>query len=111
MTRRFSSTEHLGPEAVAAFVDGELSACATRRAQDHIAQCQECHEEVMAQRGASQRMRFLRTDEHVKAPTSLIEKLANMCDDDELHDGTEAKRSPREKLADALQRFRQGRVT
>lgn len=111
MSRQFSSTEHLNPEAVAAFVDGELSASAARRAQDHIAQCQECHEEVLAQRGASQRMRFLRGDEHVKAPTSLIEKLANMREEQELHDAAAAERSPREKLADALQRFRQGRVT
>lgn len=78
--RDFCSTEHLGPEAVAAFVDHELSPAATRRAQDHIAQCAECHEEVVAQRGASQRMRSLCADEEMKAPTVLVERLTRICE-------------------------------
>ena len=34
--KRFLSTEHLGTEAIAAFVDGELSVVAERRAQAHL---------------------------------------------------------------------------
>lgn len=109
MTRQFSSTDHLSPEAVAAFVDGELSDSARRRAQGHIAQCAECHEEVVAQHQASQRMRFLRSDDNVKAPNSLVEKITNMCED--ATPAGEEKHRAREKVADALRRIRQGRVT
>jgi len=45
--RRFSSTEHLASEAVAAFADGELRMAAYLRAARHIAECPECAAEVM----------------------------------------------------------------
>lgn len=77
--RGFSSTDHLSPEAVAAFVDHELSPAARRRAQHHIAQCQECHEGVVQQLGASQRVRSA-CEDGVKAPTSLVERLSGMCE-------------------------------
>ena len=34
--KQFSSTEHLSPEAIAAFTDNELSATAARRARSHL---------------------------------------------------------------------------
>lgn len=78
---RFSSTDHLSAEAVAAFVDNELGRSAHRRAMDHIAQCQECHEEIAAQRRAADRVRGGGNDE-VRAPDFLVERLARMSEDD-----------------------------
>ncbi|WP_367614878.1 zf-HC2 domain-containing protein [Corynebacterium stercoris] len=76
----FASTEHLSAEAVAAFVDEELSPSAARRAQDHIAQCPECHDEVVAQRGAAERVRGCQDE--VRAPRSLVDRLAQLRDED-----------------------------
>ena len=112
MTRQFSSTDHLSPEAVAAFADGELSASATRRAKAHIAQCTECHEEVVSQLSAAQRIRFLRSDDCVKAPTALIEKLTSICEDASA-EAVEAKapQPARSRVVEALEAIRRGRVT
>ncbi len=55
--KRFLSTEHLGTEAIAAFVDGELSLVAERRAQAHLMACPECRREVAKQRQAAKRLR------------------------------------------------------
>ncbi|MEO6879374.1 MAG: zf-HC2 domain-containing protein [Mycobacteriaceae bacterium] len=41
--------EHLGTEALVAFVDGELSLGAHQRAAAHVAGCVECSDEVRAQ--------------------------------------------------------------
>ncbi|GAA1173950.1 hypothetical protein [Corynebacterium glaucum] len=78
---RFSSTDHLSAEAVAAFVDNELGHSARRRAMDHIAQCQECHEEIVAQRGAAERVRSCGAD-GVRAPDFLVERLARLSEAD-----------------------------
>jgi anti-sigma factor RsiW len=43
---------HLLPDAVVAFVDGELSLTAQDRASSHVARCQACAAEVTAQRQA-----------------------------------------------------------
>lgn len=40
------SVDHLGPEAIAALVDGELSPRAAERAQLHLDECEECRREV-----------------------------------------------------------------
>uniref|UniRef100_UPI0021751E9C anti-sigma factor family protein n=1 Tax=Corynebacterium diphtheriae TaxID=1717 RepID=UPI0021751E9C len=49
--RHFASVEHLNPEAVAAFVDNELSPAAAHRAKIHLVHCPECREEIHRQRG------------------------------------------------------------
>ncbi|HEV2781901.1 MAG TPA: zf-HC2 domain-containing protein [Actinophytocola sp.] len=46
------SEQHLMPDAVVAFVDGELSPAACDRAAAHIARCPYCAAEVTAQRQA-----------------------------------------------------------
>ena len=46
------SEQHLMPDAVVAFVDGELSPTAWDRASAHIAKCPYCAAEVAAQRQA-----------------------------------------------------------
>ncbi|CAB0691689.1 anti-sigma factor [Corynebacterium diphtheriae] len=48
--RHFASVEHLNPEAVAAFVDNELSPAAAHRAKIHLVHCPECREEIHRQR-------------------------------------------------------------
>ena len=78
MTKReFNSTDHLNPEAVAAFVDGELSNSAFRRAARHLEDCDECSAEVDAQRRAANRLRVV-DNSAVHAPASLVERLAGM---------------------------------
>ena len=100
--RHFSSTDHLSPEAVAAYVDNELSTAAYRRAQQHLAQCPECQDEVAAQRGASERVRGS-CGEDVRAPSSLVAKLSGLtkaeCGGAE---SGEAAAGKREKVGQAL---------
>lgn len=79
--KQFSSTEHLSPEAIAAFTDNELSATAARRARSHLMQCAECFAEVQAQRITSQRVRRC-NDDDLHAPDSLVERLAQLRSDD-----------------------------
>lgn len=47
------SEQHLLPDAVVAFVDGELSATAHDRAAAHMARCSQCLADVIAQRQAA----------------------------------------------------------
>lgn len=102
--REFNSTDHLNPEAVAAFVDGELSDSAFHRAAKHLADCDECRAEVDCQRKAANRLRVLRVvdDSGVHAPASLVERLAGLRADDFASDaeGDSARRreAAREKL-------------
>lgn len=84
-TREFQSTDHLNPEAIAAFVDGELSDSAFHRAAKHLEACDECRAEVDSQRKAANRLRVV-DDSDVRAPASLVERLAGLCADD-LEDG------------------------
>ena len=79
--REFNSTDHLNPEAVAAFVDGELSDSAFRRAARHLSDCDECCAEVDAQRRAANRLRVV-DNSGVHAPASLVERLAGMRTED-----------------------------
>lgn len=79
--REFKSTDHLNPEAVAAFVDGELSDSAFQRAAKHLEVCDECRAEVDCQRKAANRLRVV-DDSEVHAPASLVERLAGLCADE-----------------------------
>ena len=47
------SEQHLLPDVVVAFVDGELSATAHDRAASHMARCSQCLADVVAQRQAA----------------------------------------------------------
>mgnify|MGYP006913875714 CR=1 FL=1 len=85
--REFKSTDHLNPEAVAAFVDGELSDSAFHRAAKHLAACYECRAEVDCQRKAANRLRVV-DDSDVHAPASLVERLTGLCADEP---GSDAK--------------------
>jgi len=67
------SDQHLMPDAVVAFVDGELSATAYDRASSHMARCQPCAAEIIAQRQA--RMAVQSAD----APAMPAGLFASLC--------------------------------
>lgn len=48
MNDRDPSSEHLSPDRVAAYVDRELSEDARRKVEMHLADCDECREEIAA---------------------------------------------------------------
>lgn len=70
--------EHLSLEAVAAFVDGELSDTACHRARVHLVHCAECRAEIERQRGASEWLRGSNIGEDVRAPHDLLARLAGI---------------------------------
>lgn len=80
--KKFSSVEHLSHEAVAAFVDGELSAPAEHRARVHVVQCPECRREVHIQRNASELLRGCNLSTRVRAPDDLLARLAGIAQSD-----------------------------
>lgn len=55
--REFASVEHLGPEAISAYVDGEMSLSARRRAHHHLCECEECRAQVTLHRRTAERVR------------------------------------------------------
>ncbi|WIM68573.1 zf-HC2 domain-containing protein [Corynebacterium breve] len=73
-----AAVEHLSPEAVAAFVDGELSERAAHRARVHVVHCKDCREEVHDQRRASEYVRGKNLEACVRAPRGLVDRLANL---------------------------------
>lgn len=70
----FATTDHLNPEAVAAYADGELSPLAMHRAKIHLVHCLECREEVERQRHASKRLKESNTAK-VEMPSDLRQRL------------------------------------
>lgn len=73
--RRFGSTEHLSIEAVAAFVDGELTMKSHLRAATHLSLCPQCAAEVEAQ---GQARRALRESCPIVVPTALLGMLSQI---------------------------------
>ncbi|QGU07014.1 Anti-sigma-E factor RseA [Corynebacterium occultum] len=76
--KRFASVDHLGPEALAAYVDEELSAGATHRARVHLVHCPECRAEVRRQQGAAEAIRESNGFHQLRAPSDLMAKLAGI---------------------------------
>lgn len=81
--QKFTVVDHLNPEAIAAYVDNELSAAAARRARMHFEQCVECCTEVKKQMRASQRLRSGCKNMH--ASSELIAKLQVLAEDAACH--------------------------
>lgn len=73
--RQFAPTEHLAPEAVAAFVDRELGTTAHARATHHLALCGECAAAVQAQLAARTR---LRASGSLGVPVDLLGQLSQI---------------------------------
>ena len=63
---------HLAQEAIAALVDGELTAAPARRAAAHLAGCASCRMAVQAQREAKE---ALHGSEEVSVPGDLVSRL------------------------------------
>lgn len=78
--RKFSSVEHLSPEAVAAFCDDELVDSAAHRARVHLVHCADCRKEIHRQRGASELLRGLNSSEKLRAPRDLVARLSRISD-------------------------------
>lgn len=76
--KSFASVEHLGPEAVAAYVDQEMTDRATHRARVHLVHCPECRTEVRRQHRASEVLREGNGTRELRAPKSLLDKLAGI---------------------------------
>lgn len=70
--------DHLGPEALAAYVDGELSVGATHRARVHLVHCPECRAEVKRQQSAAELIRESNGYRELRAPRDLMAKLAGI---------------------------------
>jgi anti-sigma factor RsiW len=66
------SEQHLLPDAVVAFVDGELSATAHDRASAHMARCAQCLAEIVAQRQAAS---AVQTADAPVVPAALLATL------------------------------------
>jgi anti-sigma factor RsiW len=66
------SEQHLLPDAVVAFVDGELSATAHDRAASHVAKCASCAAEISAQRQAASAVQSANA---FSAPAGLLANL------------------------------------
>ena len=76
--RRSDTIGHLGPEAVVAFVDGEMEPKFMHRVRIHLVHCAECRADVHQQRHASEWVRHCEDSAKVKAPQSLLAKLAGI---------------------------------
>lgn len=76
--RRSDTIGHLGPEAVVAFVDGEMEPKFMHRVRIHLVHCAECRADVHQQRHASEWVRHCADSAKVKAPQSLLAKLAGI---------------------------------
>ncbi len=72
---RFDSIDHLGPEAVAAFVDGEMTPQAAHRARMHLALCAECRRDVARQQGTSAALRNSCLTSRLQASAELLARL------------------------------------
>lgn len=76
--KAFASVEHLGPEAVAAYVDQELTELATHRARVHLVHCPECRSEIRRQHRAAEALRESNSGQELRAPKSLMARLADI---------------------------------
>lgn len=76
----FNEVDHLNPEAIVAFVDGEMDANSAHRARVHFVHCQECRAEAQRVRNASDWVRGRSSEERLSAPADLISKLSTIAD-------------------------------
>ncbi|MDK4251149.1 hypothetical protein [Corynebacterium propinquum] len=76
--RRF---DHLGPEAVAAFVDGEMSSKSAHNARVHLVLCENCRDDVHKQRHAAQALRSCNGNDQVQVSESLLNRLRRIAGD------------------------------
>ncbi len=75
------SEQHLLPDVVVAFVDGELSATAHDRVSSHMVRCQHCAAEITAQRQAAAAVQSANA---FSAPAGLLASLRAIPDQVEM---------------------------
>ena len=92
---------HLGPEALAAYVDGEMDRKSMRRAEYHFARCAECRTEVLAQKGASEWLKRSTDTSQVHASAELLAKLTHL-DEAAAQDAHPTQPKPRRSKLSAL---------
>ncbi len=74
--RSLDAIDHLGPEAVVSFVDGEMSPKAMQRVRAHMAHCAQCRAEVHKQFRAVLWVRnHTQQEEEMHAPQDLLARL------------------------------------
>lgn len=97
----FATTDHLNPEAIAAFADNELSPAAMHRAKVHLVHCLECRREVDRQRRASEQLKAANATE-VHMSSELLQRLMGIAQS--CPDGPRAEDTvrPSETLMDKL---------
>lgn len=102
--RKFASVEHLSPEAVAAFVDGELTEGAAHRARVHLVHCPECRAEIHHQRGTSEWVRGCNITDDVRVPRDLLARLAGIATSP-VSPGPDAESTPTAQPEGLLDKF------
>lgn len=80
--RHFDSVDHVSAEAIAALIDDELSPSAAHRARVHIVLCESCRDDANAQRYAAEAVRTHNVEECLRAPQTLVERLARLGGDE-----------------------------
>ncbi|WP_293954047.1 anti-sigma factor [uncultured Corynebacterium sp.] len=79
--QKFASVDHLSSDAVAMFVDNELTNGAMHRARLHLVHCADCREEISKQRDTVDYVREECKNEQVTAPTDLKAKLMSLANE------------------------------
>ena len=79
--QEFASVDHLSSDAVAMFVDNELTTGAMHRARLHLVHCAECRDEITQQRDTVDYLRSECKNEQVTAPTDLKAKLMSLANE------------------------------
>lgn len=79
--QEFASVDHLSSDAVAMFVDNELTTGAMHRARLHLVHCAECRDEITQQRDTVDYLRSECKNEQVTAPTDLKDKLMSLANE------------------------------
>lgn len=104
--RRYDSIGHLGPEAVVAFVDGEMGPKSQHRVRVHLVHCPECRGEIERQRGAAEWVRQRSEDVHI--PQSLVARLTNIASSPQCAgpNGEELACTPKQDFLDKLDTLR-----
>lgn len=79
--QEFASVDHLSADAVAMFVDNELTNAAMHRARLHLVHCGDCREEISQQRDTVAYVRNECKSEKVTAPQDLKAKLMSLANE------------------------------
>lgn len=97
----FASIDHLGPEAVVAFVDDEMDPVACKRATTHLLHCEACRKEVGAQRQMATRLQA----SAARVSSELLTRLKSIASNCPEGPGAEELRQIPQTLSDRLDKM------